>query len=79
VRNFETKGDANEEADSRLASTDSVIGREVIAVPYLGYFVRYVQSPLGFMVLIVVPALAVMVLEMRKIFVDIRAREAADV
>jgi len=72
---FSTKGDANEEPDSWTVPAASVIGREVLSVPYLGYFVRHVQSPYGFMLVVVVPALLVITLELRKIYLDIRERD----
>ncbi|MHB0915685.1 MAG: signal peptidase I [Thermoleophilia bacterium] len=77
-RVFETKGDANEDVDSWVVPADSVLGQEVLSVPYLGYFVRYVKSPMGFMAVVVFPALIVIAMELRKIFVDVSKRETAD-
>lgn len=77
-RVFETKGDANEDVDSWVVPADSVLGQEVLSVPYLGYFVRYVKSPIGFMAVVVFPALIVIAVEMRKIYVDVSKRETAD-
>lgn len=78
VQTFETKGDANEDPDSWVVPAESVMGQEVMAVPYIGYFVRYIKTPLGFMIVVVVPAMAVIALELRKVYVDIREREAID-
>lgn len=77
-RVYETKGDANEDVDSWVVPADSVLGQEVLSVPYLGYFVRYVKSPMGFMAVVVFPALIVIAMEMRKIYVDVSKRETAD-
>lgn len=77
-RVYETKGDANEDIDSWVVPADSVLGQEVFSVPYLGYFVRYVKSPMGFMAVVVFPALIVIAMELRKIFVDVSKRETAD-
>ncbi|MBI5231341.1 MAG: signal peptidase I [Coriobacteriales bacterium] len=52
-----TKGDANEEPDIQAISGASVLGKLVLALPYLGYVVRFGQTPLGIAVLILVPAL----------------------
>lgn len=79
VRSFMTKGDANESPDSWVVPAGSVMGREVLSVPFLGYGIRYIKSPLGFMAVIVLPALLIIALEMRKIFIDIREREPIDV
>lgn len=44
---FETQGDANEHPDSTLVHWKNVIGTPVFCIPYLGYFVSYIQSPPG--------------------------------
>jgi len=60
---FITKGDANEEPDQTPVLATDVRGRVVAGVPYLGVFVRAVHHPLGFAVLLVVPALALIAQE----------------
>ncbi|MHB9088644.1 MAG: signal peptidase I [Thermoleophilia bacterium] len=79
MRVFETKGDANEDVDSWVVPEDTVLGRASLSLPYVGYFVRYVKTPIGFLAFAVVPAFVVIVLEMRRIFKDIRQRDAVDV
>lgn len=55
---FVTKGDANEDPDYDLVLASDVRGRVVAGVPYLGLFVRAVHHPVGFALLLVLPALA---------------------
>jgi signal peptidase len=43
---FQTKGDANEEADGWI-NASQIVGKAVFSVPYLGYAIVYIQSPPG--------------------------------
>jgi signal peptidase len=52
---FETKGDANEDADASLVTPDRLVGKVVLTIPYIGYVVQFVNSPAGFLALVVVP------------------------
>jgi signal peptidase len=44
---FETKGDANAEADPTLVPPDAVIGRVAWTAPYAGYLITLLSMPLG--------------------------------
>jgi|GEM_PF-726009 len=78
---FVTKGDANPAADPPIA------GRNIIAqthghVPYLGYLVDFIRKPLGLILLIYLPALTVIVAEIRRLmqyYKDMEAYRAVDV
>lgn len=52
---FVTKGDANEDADAGVVTADRVVGKVVLTIPLIGYVVQFVNSPLGFVALVVVP------------------------
>ena len=69
---FMTKGDANEEADTQEAALRSVIGTVLVAVPYAGFVLDFARQPVGFLLLIVVPALLIIIGEIEKIWVQIR-------
>ena len=56
---FRTKGDANNDVDSGLVPAASVDGREVFAVPYLGRVAKILDSRLGFLGLVAIPALMI--------------------
>lgn len=45
--NYRTKGDANDTVDGSLVNEKDVIGTPVATIPYLGYFVNYIQQPPG--------------------------------
>lgn len=44
---FRTKGDANDTVDGSLVPAENVVGRVVFSCPYLGYVVKFIQSPSG--------------------------------
>lgn len=52
---FRTMGDANEDPDLQLVPADNVAGEVVLVVPYIGYVVEFVGTPVGFAALVVVP------------------------
>lgn len=53
---FDTKGDANQAGDREAISIDSVLGKTVFTLPYLGYVVAFTKTQKGFIFLIVIPA-----------------------
>lgn len=56
---FATKGDANDSADVELVAPQQIIGKVIFHVPYLGFLLDFARQPLGFVLLIVLPALVV--------------------
>ena len=44
---IETKGDANDVSDGFTTSRDNFIGETIFSIPYLGYAVKYMQQPVG--------------------------------
>lgn len=71
---FTTKGDANEEADSVAVMVKDVIGRVVITVPYVGFILDFARQPIGFSLLILLPALMIICAEIEKVWIEIKAR-----
>ena len=59
-----TKGDANEDSDREAILKSQVLGRAVFTLPYLGYVVNFSRSQIGFMVLIVIPAVLIVYSEL---------------
>ena len=58
---FYTQGDANDAPDGSPVHFENLIGVPVFTVPYLGFFVSYIQSPPGCYVALIV-AVAVLAL-----------------
>jgi len=71
---YRTKGDANEEADPQEVPSNQVIGKVLWSVPYGGFILDFARQPIGFTLLIGVPAGLIILDESMHIF-----REVADI
>ena len=65
---FETKGDANSNVDASLVPGANVLGVVVLTIPYLGYAIQAVSTPLGFVLLVAVPMGLLVVTELWSLF-----------
>ncbi|HRU41715.1 MAG TPA: signal peptidase I, partial [Candidatus Diapherotrites archaeon] len=63
---FETRGDANNTDDSRPVTEDQLIGKVILRVPYGGYVARFIRSPIGLMIFIVIPVAMMLIGELMK-------------
>jgi len=61
---YKTKGDANKTDDSTLVGEKSAIGKMVFAVPYIGRFVNFAKTPMGYFLMILIPSLYVILSEL---------------
>ena len=61
---FVTRGDANASDDAFPVPARSVRGRVLWHVPTLGYAVDFLQWPRGFIILVVIPGLALTAAEL---------------
>lgn len=71
---FKTKGDANENADVTEVRQSEVIGKVLFDVPYLGYLLDFAKKPLGFVLLVILPATIIVFDELRTIWVEIQKK-----
>lgn len=62
-RFFETKGDANEEADQALVPAENVVGTVQFNIPKIGYVIQFAGSGRGTLAFVVVPAVLLIVNE----------------
>lgn len=60
---YETKGDANDIVDQVPVSKDKVIGEVVFSLPFLGSAVDFIQTPIGFLLLIALPSFLLIINE----------------
>ncbi len=74
IPSYITKGDANNAPDQREVSEREIIGKVLFDVPYLGYAVDFAKKPLGFALIILVPAGIIILDEMRKIGREIKRK-----
>ena len=70
---YVTKGDANENEDPRAIAQSSVVGKVLFSVPYLGFVLDFAKKPLGFALVIGVPAALIILDEVGKIWNEVRA------
>lgn len=70
---YRTKGDANEDEDANPVARGEVIGKVVLHLPYVGFVLDFARQPLGFALLIGVPAALVIVEEVLTIVREVKA------
>jgi signal peptidase I len=69
---FQTKGDANNNIDQTVVPEDRILGKVVFTIPYLGYLPNFVKSPIGFLLLIIIPGTLLITSESLKIYQRLR-------
>jgi len=69
---YVTKGDANNASDKNEISSSDIVGKVFFHMPYLGYAVDTAKKPLGFMLVVVLPALIIIFDEAKNIFQEIK-------
>jgi signal peptidase len=72
-----TQGDANNGPDIREVVKRDVIGKVLFHVPYVGFVIAAVQKPIGFATVVGIPALFILVEEIKNIAVEIKKKAAA--
>ena len=73
---FTTKGDANEDSDTNEIRQNDIHGKVLFNIPFLGYIIDLARKPLGFAVLIILPAIIVIYDEGMKIFSEVKKMRA---
>lgn len=71
---YETKGDANEDADALPIGDNLVIGKVQFALPYLGYPIGFAKTQMGFALLIIIPATIIAYSELENIKKEIKLK-----
>lgn len=73
LRAFATKGDANNDEDPAPTRLSDIKGKVLFTLPYLGFILDFAKKPLGFALLVGIPALAIIFDELGKIFSEIKS------
>ena len=73
-----TKGDANNAPDTREISKGEILGKVLFDVPYLGYAVAFAKKPIGFALIIIVPAAVIIIDEIKKIYGEIKKKKKTE-
>lgn len=71
---YTTKGDANNGPDQNKISKKDILGKVLFTIPYLGYAVDFAKKPAGFALIIIVPALAIILDEAKKIYFEVKKK-----
>jgi len=71
IPSYITQGDTNNAPDPKEVSKGEIIGKVLFSVPYAGYAVDAARKPIGFALLIIIPALLIIFDEARKIYKEI--------
>lgn len=69
---FTTKGDANDAEDPKPTNYSEIGGKVLFTLPYLGYILSFAKKPMGFVLLVGVPALIIILDEIQKIIGEVR-------
>ena len=54
---FETKGDKNDYPDPQQVHESEIVGKYAFHIPAVGSLVKYIQTPLGFFIVVIIPVL----------------------
>ena len=73
---FVTKGDANDGNDMGEISKERIMGKVVASIPFVGYLLDAGKKPIGFALLVVLPALIIISEEFSKIVKEIKKTKA---
>ena len=69
-----TKGDANNAPDAREIKKTDIVGKVLFSVPYVGYAVEFAKQPLGFGLIIIVPAAVIIIDEIKNIIKEVKKK-----
>lgn len=69
---FTTKGDANDAPDQVNTRQSDIHGKVIFTVPYLGYILDFARKPLGFGLLVGLPAALIILDEVAKIIREVQ-------
>ena len=70
---FTTKGDNNNTPDSSRISFNEIYGRVLFRIPKIGYIQYYLSSILGWVAIIIVPAVMIIIYDIYKLVKTLRA------
>lgn len=64
---YVTKGDANEDPDTEKVLKQSVVGKVMFSLPFVGYLVNFAKTKNGLLMLIIIPCVLIIVNEIMNI------------
>lgn len=76
---FVTQGDANPVEDTKIVQHQDILGKTKAVIPYLGYIVSFLQTPLGVTLAIVIPATILIYEQFKQVHKAVQERGKAAV
>lgn len=73
-----TKGDANNAPDIREIQKKDIVGKVLFSIPFVGYAVSFAKQPLGFFLIIIIPAAIIIIDEIKNIFSEVKKKKKTD-
>ncbi len=70
-----TKGDANNAPDTKEITQAEIHGKVLFSLPFAGYAVDFARKPIGFLLIIIIPAVAIIFDEARKIYAELKKKK----
>jgi len=67
-----TKGDVNNAPDARELQKRDIVGKVLFSVPFVGYAVDFAKKPIGFVLIIGIPAVIIISDEVKKIIREVK-------
>lgn len=67
-----TRGDGNQRLDGWRVTEHQIRGELLLVVPFYGYFLTFIHTPIGFTVVIFFPAIILIGLEIRQLLRELR-------
>ena len=69
---YVTKGDANNAPDQQTVREREILGKVLFSVPYAGYAVAKAKTPVGFLLIVIVPSVVIIYEEIRNIAAEVK-------
>lgn len=74
-----TKGDANNGPDRELVMKSDVIGKMLFSIPFIGYVIEFIRKPLGLLLVVLIPCVAIICEEIYKIWKEFKKNERNEI
>ena len=66
------KGDANEDPDLQVVTSENIVGKVTFSIPLVGYLGSLIRTTYGYIFLIVLPAIVLIIFETKNIFKELK-------
>lgn len=73
---FVTRGDVNNTDDGKPITEDQLIGKLIFKIPYGGYVARFIRSPIGLLLIIVIPVSFMLIGELKNMLSGGKSKES---